>query len=55
MLSRWTNCDDRYDDDYGPILVLNDEVSNFYDISIDDFKMIDYEPMGPQLKLELGI
>ena len=38
-----------------PKLVLNPEVQNFYDMTIDDFTMENYEPMKPQLKLELGI
>ena len=44
--------------DWGPILpklVLNPKVQNFYDMTIDDFTMENYEPMKPQLKLELGI
>lgn len=38
-----------------PNLVLNPNVTNFYDMTIDDFTMENYEPMKPQLKLELGI
>ena len=38
-----------------PKLVLNPNVNNFYDMTIDDFTMENYEPMKPQLKLELGI
>lgn len=38
-----------------PRLVLNPDVTNFYDMTIDDFTMEDYTPMKPQLKLELGI
>ena len=38
-----------------PKLVLNPDVQNFYDMTIDDFTMENYEPMKPQLKLELGI
>jgi thymidylate synthase len=38
-----------------PKLTLNPNVKNFYDMTIDDFTMEDYEPMKPQLKLELGI
>ena len=44
--------------DWSPILpklVLNPDVQNFYDMTIDDFTMENYEPMKPQLKLELGI
>ena len=38
-----------------PILILNEEKTNFYDFTIEDFVMEDYEPIKPQLKLELGI
>ena len=36
-------------------LVFNTEKTNFYDFTIDDFSMINYTPMKPQLELELGI
>ena len=38
-----------------PMLLLNPARTNFYDITIDDFRMINYDPIEPQLKLELGI
>jgi thymidylate synthase len=38
-----------------PKLVLNPEVKDFYQMTIDDFELIDYHPIKPQLKLELGI
>jgi len=38
-----------------PRLVLNPEKTNFYDITIEDFTMENYEPMKPQLKFPLGI
>lgn len=38
-----------------PELVLNHSKTNFYDFTIDDFMMVDYNPIKPQLKLELGI
>lgn len=38
-----------------PRLVLNHRVKDFYDMTIDDFTMVDYIPIKPQLKLELGI
>lgn len=38
-----------------PKLILNPEASNFFDMTIDDFTMQDYNPIKPQLKLELGI
>lgn len=39
-----------------PWLHLSTKVtSNFYEFNIDDFEMINYNPIKPQLKLELGI
>lgn len=38
-----------------PYLELNSEATDFYNITIDDFNMVNYVPMQPQLKLELGI
>ena len=43
------------DDSKNPRLILNPDKTDFYDITIDDFQMVDYEPMKPQIKLELGI
>ena len=41
---------------YGiPCLYIKESVNNFYDMTIDDFVMTNYNPMKPQLKLELGI
>ena len=36
-------------------LILNSNKTDFYDISVDDFLMTNYEPIKPQLKLDLGI
>ena len=41
--------------DICPRLMLNDNKTNFYDFTIDDFFMVNYDPIKPQLKLELGI
>lgn len=38
-----------------PKMELNEEKSNFYDMTIDDFHLVDYEPIKPQLKFDLGI
>ena len=38
-----------------PNLILQSNATNFYEMTIDDFIMENYEPMKPQLKLELGI
>ena len=38
-----------------PKLILNKKKTNFYEFTIDDFEMQNYEPVKPQLKLELGI
>ena len=52
---------ERYKDAYAecdeitPLLILNANGKNFYEITIDDFEMINYYPIKPQLKLELGI
>ena len=41
--------------DICPRLILNENKTNFYEMTIDDFIMVNYNPMKPQLKLELGI
>ena len=41
--------------DIYPRLIINDNKTNFYDFTIDDFFMVNYNPIKPQLKLELGI
>lgn len=38
-----------------PNLILNPNKTNFYDFTIDDFTMKNYEPIKPQIKFELGI
>ena len=38
-----------------PALNINENKTNFYDMTIDDFTMDGYIPIKPQLKLELGI
>lgn len=38
-----------------PKLILNSEKTNFYDFTVDDFVLEDYEPVEPQLKFELAI
>ncbi len=42
-------------DEEEPQFIFNPKSDNFYDFSIDDFSLIDYEPLKPQLKFELGI
>ena len=41
--------------DTTPMLYLNEEKTNFYEMTIDDFIMVNYDPIKPQSKLELGI
>ena len=44
------------DDTQKPVLVLHKEKGcRFEDITIEDFEMVDYNPMKPQLTFELGI
>ena len=38
-----------------PMLSINPNKTNFYDFTIEDFEMLGYDPIKPQLKLELGI
>uniref|UniRef100_A0AB39C764 thymidylate synthase n=1 Tax=Bacillus phage KoopaTroopa TaxID=3234046 RepID=A0AB39C764_9CAUD len=38
-----------------PQLILNAEGKSFYEITSDDFELINYNPVRPQLKFELGI
>lgn len=38
-----------------PNLILNPNKKNFYEFTIDDFEMIDYNPITPQLTLDIGI
>ena len=56
MLNRYKSIQD-YDTraDNPPYLVLHYYGKNFYEFTIDDFEMINYDPIKPQLKLELGI
>lgn len=48
--------DRTYYDDTKPILKLNvPDGTNFYDITVDDFELVNYNPIKPQLKFDLGI
>ena len=38
-----------------PVMKLNKDKTNFYDFTIDDFELIDYEPVRPNLKFDLGV
>ena len=40
---------------YVPRMILNPNKNDFYEFTIDDFTLEHYEPVRPQLKLELGI
>lgn len=51
----WEMVDERQSSCVQPLLELNAEGKSFYEITIDDFELIDYEPVKPQLKFELGI
>ncbi len=42
-------------EDLSPRLIFNPKSDNFYDFTIDDFKMVDYEPMKKLPKFELAI
>ena len=51
MIRRYNECEIKSN----PKLVLNTDKTNFYDFTIDDFTMENYEPLKPQLILPLGI
>lgn len=38
-----------------PKLILNPNATNFFEMTIDDFEMVDYEPINEQIELPLGI
>lgn len=38
-----------------PNLTFNPKINNFYDFTIDDFTMLYYEPVYPQIQFDLGI
>lgn len=38
-----------------PEMILNPKKNNFYDFTIEDFILLDYEPIKPQIALPLGI
>lgn len=47
---------DHYDYEFKPVrMVFNPKSDNFYDFSIDDFSLENYNPIKPNLHLELGI
>ena len=61
MLKRYEDANSIWIPDYldknepKPMLILNPAKTDFYDITIDDFEMLNSDPIKPQLKLELGI
>lgn len=59
LLKRCENlkmADTHYDYQFDTVeMRFNPKSNNFYDFTIDDFELIGYEPIRPQLKLELGI
>lgn len=38
-----------------PLVILDTDKTDFYDFTIDDFKILNYKAMKPQLTLDLGI
>jgi thymidylate synthase len=38
-----------------PKLIINPEIKDFYDFKPEDINIVDYEPVYPQLKFDLGI
>lgn len=54
MIERYKLLKDK-GDEYIPIMTLNPNKTDFYEFTVDDFTLEHYEPVRPQLKLELGI
>lgn len=53
MLARF-HCE--LEPDYEKVtVILNPDKTNFYDMTIDDFVVMGYDPIKPQIRLELGI
>ena len=38
-----------------PVVILKDSAVDFFEMTINDFEIRDYQPVKPQLKFELGI
>lgn len=55
LLNRFSNLIMSDEEDIKPQLILNPDKTNFYEMTIEDFELINYNPQKPQLKLELGI
>ena len=56
ILSRcYEMCDCHNPNESQPKLILRDGAVDFYSMTIEDFTMENYNPIKPQLKLELGI
>lgn len=45
----------RENQEENPQLILNPDKKDFYDMTIEDFTVVNYTPTKPQLKLDLGI
>ena len=43
------------DSDKVPTMKLNEKKTSFYDFTIEDFELHDYEPVKPNLKFDLGV
>ncbi len=55
MLKRGEVLKRREDAEISPMLVLNPEKTNFFEMTIDDFSMENYQPITPNYRLDLGI
>lgn len=55
LLTRYYRYEHDNDSLKTPRLVLNPDKTNFYDFTIEDFTLENYDPIKPNLKLDLGI
>lgn len=54
LLDRYKQLEEQEDSEK-PCLVLNDTIKNFYDFTLDDFTMLNYKPIKPQLDIPVAI
>lgn len=55
MLGRYSKLAKAVEVKEPPKLILDTNKNNFYEFNVNDFKLVNYEPLKPQLKFELGI
>ena len=55
LLIRYKNKEHNVEKVDRPRLIINQNIKDFYDYTIDDFTMLNYNPIKPQIKIEVAI